>query len=310
MRGNPGGRFSTQIAVGARFGMLEIVCRLPKRNGRYTVLCKCQCGGTATPNVDSLLSGRTKSCGCLRIAAAKESSSRRIVEGVGYGGIVAGAVFGRLTIIGRIQEDGLYNGGVSCHCSCGNDCIRTIDGIVCGNSTSCGCLKAEKTIERNKITAKFCGITSKSGGDRLVYMTWRSMIMRLTNHKHYAGIMACDFLWVSPWNIKATIGSRPTIEHSIDRFPIYNGNYTCGTCEECRLNGWKLNVRWATRKQQSENRGQFNVNLTAFGETKLLSQWSALSGIDGETIQRRLRRGLTVEESITTPDKHGHCYCP
>lgn len=51
--------------VGMSFGRLLVVEKVP--SGRQTLwLCRCQCGKTCLPSSSNLVSGRTKSCGCLR----------------------------------------------------------------------------------------------------------------------------------------------------------------------------------------------------------------------------------------------------
>jgi hypothetical protein len=54
--------------TGRRFGRL--IARRPAgektKDGRTIWLCECNCGQYAKVNVSSLLSGDTRSCGCLR----------------------------------------------------------------------------------------------------------------------------------------------------------------------------------------------------------------------------------------------------
>ena len=53
------------------------------------------------------------------------------------------------------------------------------------------------------------------------------------------------------------------------------------------------NLRWATKKQQANNRGN-NVRLTHNGETKTMSEWADALGISYETIQWRVRNDKDV----------------
>ena len=47
--------------------------------------------------------------------------------------------------------------------------------------------------------------------------------------------------WRVVENFLADMGERPSVKHSIDRFPNNDGNYEPGNC------------RWATHKQQMQN---------------------------------------------------------
>lgn len=57
----------------------------------------------------------------------------------------------------------------------------------------------------------------------------------------YAGVSVCD-RWRKFENFIADMGPRPFKGASIDRFPNMGGNYEPGNC------------RWATAKQQAQNR--------------------------------------------------------
>lgn len=57
--------------VGKRIGRLIVFNDGPKRHGRKTYDCVCDCGGTKTVTSSNLVQGKTTSCGCAR----KESSA-------------------------------------------------------------------------------------------------------------------------------------------------------------------------------------------------------------------------------------------
>lgn len=53
--------------TGKRFGRLLVVkIHSKSRHGNYLWLCRCDCGKSATPITGSLISGASKSCGCLK----------------------------------------------------------------------------------------------------------------------------------------------------------------------------------------------------------------------------------------------------
>lgn len=70
------GKVVTPIKPGDVFGRLTVVERgtTPAGNGRAAFwLCVCECGGHKTTRGDSLLQGRTKSCGCINPRLAAQS---------------------------------------------------------------------------------------------------------------------------------------------------------------------------------------------------------------------------------------------
>ncbi len=231
---------------------------------------------------------------------------------MGYELIVVGARFHRWLVL---EERRPGQARVLCQCECGTIKKVDVDGLVRGGSKSCGCLSNEVTARRNKETGRFKGFSKKNPR---TFLSWRSMNNRCYNTKQKAyatygavGVRVCQFLRESPMNLVTLIGYRKKKLPSLDRHPEHDGNYTCGQCEECRKKGWELNIRWTTRQGQSENRGAFNVHLTAFGKTMLLSHWQEASGIDARRIMTRIRRdGWTVERALSTPDKKGNCYEP
>lgn len=60
------------------------------------------------------------------------------------------------------------------------------------------------------------------------------------------------------------------------------------------------NVRWATAKEQANNRSSTRM-LTIDGDTRPLSEWSAMYNIGSKTILYRLKQGMSHAEAITTP---------
>lgn len=53
--------------LGKTFGRLTVICRAKNdKRGKARWLCKCECGNRVAILADSLLSGKTKSCGCYR----------------------------------------------------------------------------------------------------------------------------------------------------------------------------------------------------------------------------------------------------
>ncbi|WP_328530765.1 hypothetical protein OG984_06420 [Nocardioides sp. NBC_00368] len=65
--GRPKGLDGDNKLVGEVFGELVVLEEREKRDGRnWTHLCRCSCGNESWVRKDRLVSGKTKSCGCLK----------------------------------------------------------------------------------------------------------------------------------------------------------------------------------------------------------------------------------------------------
>lgn len=126
---------------------------------------------------------------------------------------------------------------------------------------------------------------------------WRSMLYRCSNpkapqYKDYGGrgITVCERWRESFRAFLDDMGTRPTKSHTLDR-KDNNGNYEPGNC------------RWATRKEQNNNRRQRrNARLlTVRGETLPLCEWARRVGCSAGLIHGRIADGWTVERAVTQP---------
>lgn len=162
---------------------------------------------------------------------------------------LTGRTFGRYTVLGYAEKRHrkLY---WHCRCSCGTEKLVHGDHLKAGATKSCGCLNAENA--RAALT-KHGGASSK--GRHPLYGTWCGMIRRcelenLPAYKYYGGrgIKVCAEWRYDFARFLADMGEKPSSIHSIDRIDP-DGNYEPSNC------------RWATPKQQSENRvwGRFKA---------------------------------------------------
>jgi hypothetical protein len=96
-----------------------------RRRGITQWSCLCDCGNTKIVSRECLISGDTKSCGCI---THKQSKSFKNIIGIR---------FGNLTVI---EMSGKYkNGSVlwRCKCDCGNETIKRGNDLRSGKSVSC-----------------------------------------------------------------------------------------------------------------------------------------------------------------------------
>jgi len=118
--------------VGQTFTRLTVLRRfMTDRKDRQTYWsCRCVCGKEIVVSRNSLITGNTRSCGCLQ-----KEKARNVFDDI------TGQVFGRLTVIEK-GKDRSVSGHLRwlCRCECGN--LKEISGITLrtGNTKSCGCL--------------------------------------------------------------------------------------------------------------------------------------------------------------------------
>lgn len=192
-----------------------------------------------------------------------------------------GRVFGRLTVL-YVTKYGL-DARCMCLCECGKEVDVLTGNLRSGHTRSCGCLIPDTNVSH--------GMTKSAE-----YATWRNIVQRCTNPKNdkfdrYGGrgITVCD-RWRTFENFLADMGKRPSPEHSVDRIDN-DGPYSPENC------------RWATRKQQQNNRRDSQC-ATYQGRTLTMSEWAEETSIPKCVIVTRLKRGWSVERTLTTPGRH------
>ena len=134
---------SIKDLTGMRFGKLIALKRIEIFNNDKIIVkwhCKCDCGNEKDILMSSLTSGKTKSCGCLR----KETTSKLRFNDL------TNQKFGRLTVLYKIENDNNKHTKWHCKCDCGNEVDVSVDSLMSENTKSCGCLKQESTINKNK----------------------------------------------------------------------------------------------------------------------------------------------------------------
>ncbi|MDD7121498.1 MAG: transcriptional regulator [Clostridiales bacterium] len=119
--------------TGQRFGRLTAIERTGEKKGtNFVWLCRCECGRDVKIPSNSLLSGNTRSCGCLQ-DETKRSGFHDI----------AGQRFGRLVAIEPMEK---RSGGSviwKCRCDCGSESEHAVKALVSGKAQSCGCSRLE-----------------------------------------------------------------------------------------------------------------------------------------------------------------------
>lgn len=168
------------------FGALTVIHRSddhiePSGRHKVTWLCQCQCGNMTTVLSSHLLSGHTKSCGCLTKKIIGEKNLKNII----------GNKYGKLTVIKRvddhIQSNGKHRPSYLCKCDCGNECITTASNLQSGRTKSCGCLLKEINYINN-----FDDLTNKKFGKLLVLQRAEDYLLPNTGKRYVRWLCQCD----------------------------------------------------------------------------------------------------------------------
>jgi len=199
-----------------------------------------------------------------------------------------GQRIGKLVVVKRAAnkvEGSVKRACWLCKCDCGNEIIvsshslnKALKGD--GGTRSCGCLTKEKPIKHGLYNSR-------------IYRTWATMIQRCTNpnntgYKSYGGrgITVCEE-WLDFSNFYADMGERPKGK-TLDRT-----NNSLGYSKE--------NCRWATRKEQANNR-RTNLFIIFNRAKKTLPQWANITGLTVSCLRRRIASGWSIEKTLTTPN--------
>lgn len=212
-----------------------------------------------------------------------------------------GKKFNKLTVLEIDHRDKYGTAFAKCKCDCGNVCIATISGLRKGNNKSCGCMH-EQTLR--DIVKHRKDQTTHGGAHSRLYRIWCSMHSRCraygTSHgKNYAdrGIAVCeewsDFENFRKWAMANGYDENaPRGQCTLDRIDV-NGNYEPSNC------------RWATAKEQGQNRRD-NIRVTYNGEEMALKAVCDLEGVPYSTVWKRIQKyGMDLDSALHTEPIHG-----
>jgi len=134
--------------TGQRFGRLVAIHPTNKRKHKSVVWeCQCDCGKVVEINAKSLISGNTKSCGCLQREVRSKNRKKPAKD-------IMGQRFGRLVAI-RLTDKRKNRSAVwECQCDCGKVVEVKAGNLHNGSTKSCGCLAQEIFSQNRKNKAK------------------------------------------------------------------------------------------------------------------------------------------------------------
>lgn len=195
---------------------------------------------------------------------------------------LVGQRFGRLLVLAEHGQDAHRAYLWRCLCDCGNESTIRGSDLKSGVTQSCGCGVREAASR-----PRTHGQTHTP-----LYKRWRAMVERTRNpnaseYRNYGGrgIGVCE-RWQSFEGFAADMGATFDEALTLERRDV-NGDYSPENCY------------WATTKQQTRNRRNNHV-VEWRGRLMVVTDWAELLGLNPNTVVHRLRRGWSVERSLTT----------
>ena len=168
-------------------------------------------------------------------------------------------------------------------CDCGEYITTDLNWVRFLNITSCGCFKSELVTEKN--TKHSHAVRKQMSG---AYRSWQALQQRAGTQKNYEHVAVCP-QWTGEKGFEQFLkdmGDRP------DGYTIERKNNSLGYEPD--------NCIWATPLEQAQNTSQTYM-VTLDGVTHSINEWCRIKGIGYHLIKQRRKRGMTVEQAITTP---------
>lgn len=202
-----------------------------------------------------------------------------------------GKKYGRLTVLdflGVHETKGKFKiAMISAICDCGSIHNYQSRHLREGKSLSCGCLQSDLS---SKLHTKHGQKSLNNFGKRgsIIYSRWRSMFDRVRSDKRYENVKIAE-RWKGEngfINFCQDMGEMPTKKHTVDRFPVCNGDYTPENC------------RWATMLEQAQNTTR-NKKIMYNNELLCLSEIERRTGLSWNTIQLRVNKyGWSMDKAL------------
>lgn len=247
--------------------------------------------------------------------------------------IPVGARFGHWLVISETFAIGRL-GAALCRCDCSN--VRSVStyALRSGKSAGCGCYLSKRKHGHNSRTE-----TSLTYNSWVAMKARCSNPNSFGYHNYGGrGIAICERWQASFTAFLDDMGERPSKSHSIDRYPDRNGNYEPSNCrwataqeqarnsrqntivaiggvsrcieEWCEIYGIKssavhmriskgMDPIQAITTPAGSLPNPHLVLVTIDGQTRTITQWCGLTGINRQTAYYRISRGWNAVDAVT-----------
>ncbi len=210
---------------------------------------------------------------------------------------LAGQRFGKLVVLERAGLSSRKSVLWRCRCDCGNECLQISNILVKNRIVGCGCGQGNPTHGHTRRNGKTTGSRSSP-----TFISWTAMLSRCNapSNASYGshgarGVVVCD-RWQFGENgvsgfecFLADMGERPSRAHTVDRYPDNDGDYEPDNC------------RWATKRQQANNRRD-NWVVVYQGRSMSLTELTRETGLGRHMLSYRLGTlGMSLEDAIAKP---------
>lgn len=263
------GEFARTRLIGKRFGKLLVIDA--NRNNTTSkknimCVCKCDCGNIRIIPASNLNSGKRISCGCVQKLDFDKYKNK---------------TFDNITIL---EMTNLEKKLVKCKCSCGNIFETKLYNVIGKNHKIVSCGKCSNKYRKKTLNDR----------DRLLGV-FSNMLDRCYNKD------AKDYQWYGLKGIKICDDWLINKNLFID-WALNNGYKKGLTIDRINVNDdYKpTNCRWATIKQQQNNRSN-NIKYLFNNKMLTLPEIADKVNINVRTLRSRLRKGMTFLDAISTP---------
>jgi len=193
--------------AGKRYGKYVLIRRVENKHHTQRWLCRCDCGNKREIFMSSLISGKSKSCGCHKK-------------------VTAGQRYGRYTLISRVENKYGAQRWL-CKCDCGTQRELFVSSLINSGIKSCGCVVSQKMNEWKKKV--------KTGGH------WLKKGMKMPT----GCIQDSPQILSPPIELRVVEASRQTActfcgkygfsQKNILHYQLFSGNNTVDLCYGCAL---------------------------------------------------------------------------